>query len=478
MEVQLDKSLDWSIVEVFNQRINVQLYFREPRHISTRDMDRLRLTFLDKTFFFDMYGQQIGENDILECYVPAQLVEEWERDVFEFIEAFFDLQLIENETANKPIEIYLALLLQRIFFVVEISHIIIYLPLVYTNYPAPAQFFFEYLLRVAAKEMVDTEGISEAVWSEDSRLFEPRKDADDDVRVQNFEKLGLNGIYFLVNTASALVVFAFNAIGLLLLCALVHFSKCRRCKFVYTHRQSLYGRVFWNLPLEAINESYSLLAICSILNLYFLSWTDFAVSVNSLVSLISFIVLCLHPIVLQLYLRWNDVNLHKSSFKKKFGSSYADLALSSGRYVVYPLLVYYRRLTIPVCLVLFPQNFLVQFLWLLIVNSAMLAVLNIKRPYEDLRKNRSVVAEEAAFFVLNYLTLVLAGWVDDSQVIEGAGYLLVVIPLTFIVLYYIAYIVHQICQLRTFCKRKLFVRRALKDPLKHKNEAKYGSWAK
>lgn len=71
--------------------------------------------------------------------------------------------------------------------------------------------------------------------------------------------------------ASTLVVFAFKASVLILLCVLVHQLMCRLCRRVYKYRARLTGKIFWNLVIEFFNETYSLLAICSFLNLYFWS---------------------------------------------------------------------------------------------------------------------------------------------------------------------------------------------------------------
>lgn len=127
---------------------------------------------------------------------------------------------------------------------------------------------------------------------------------------------------------------------------------------------------------------------------------------------------------------------------------------------------------------MFPQTFIVQLLCLLAVNSTLLITVITWQPFKEWRRNASVVAEETVFFVLNYLVLISSGWVEDDQVVDSAGYLLVAIPLTFVLLWYFAFGLSAVCKQRSKCKRRLYIRRAMEHPRKSGTRPLYRTWVR
>ena len=84
---------------------------------------------------------------------------------------------------------------------------------------------------------------------------------------------------------------------------------------------------------------------------------------NSVVSLVIFVLLCIYPILIQLFLYKNRLNLKNKSFQEHYLAAYKDLRTDDSRYLLYPPMFLYRRLTIPVSIMLFPDMLLVQYNW-------------------------------------------------------------------------------------------------------------------
>ena len=97
-----------------------------------------------------------------------------------------------------------------------------------------------------------------------------------------------------------------------------------------------------------------------------LQWDDAntALKVNSAISVILFVSICIYPIIMQLFLYRKRHLLDKTYFRMKFSAAYADLRTDQGRYLFFPPMFLYRRLTIPVCILIFPDNLLVQYNWI------------------------------------------------------------------------------------------------------------------
>ena len=155
-------------------------------------------------------------------------------------------------------------------------------------------------------------------------------------------------------------------LSLIVLLALLLLSLiCCCCKCCRKQRSNFCGALLWNFPIAFLAESFSVVSICCVLNMTQLSWdTKTAIVANSVVSLVIFVLLCVYPIGIQLFLYKNRFNLQQSNFKKKFQAAYSGLQTEQSRYLIYPLMILYRRLTIPVFVLLFPDLLLVQYNWI------------------------------------------------------------------------------------------------------------------
>lgn len=307
--------------------------------------------------------------------------------LYAFILDSFDSHITDSWLVETFIDSHIALILQSIFFSLEITNLALYLPLVFVAYPANTLFFFDVLLRIAAKDLVDIDGLNEAVWN-DSLQSEA---GDEDMRVQNFEKLGLDGANFFPNVASTFTVFAVQTLVLAFGCILLHRLKCKRCKRIYKLRAECKAKIFWNLPLEFMDSAYSVLAICALLNLHMRSWQTPELFANSFCALLFFVLVAIYPILLQQFLYENDEKLKQRDFRLRFGSGYSDFELKNERYYAYPYLLLYRRLTVPACFILYPERFLLQFIWLQLTSSAMILLVASRRPFKSGKQNTNVI---------------------------------------------------------------------------------------
>lgn len=86
----------------------------------------------------------------------------------EFIdERIMQQEATDSQVVNIFINSQLALVLQAILFVVELCNILLYLPLVYVSCPAHTQYFYELLLRIASKDLIDVGAINRSIWKGD-----------------------------------------------------------------------------------------------------------------------------------------------------------------------------------------------------------------------------------------------------------------------------------------------------------------------
>lgn len=133
------------------------------------------------------------------------------------------------------------------------------MPLFSVNYPALAETFCNMLLQVAAFEAINTEKINERVWG--TKLAEFDENAD----IGRFANLGYNGPSIMPNLASTLIMFSLT---LLVPLAPICLSSCMLCCDCLSIDKSYFlGQLMWNLPIAFLINTYSVLAICSLLNI-------------------------------------------------------------------------------------------------------------------------------------------------------------------------------------------------------------------
>ena len=124
----------------------------------------------------------------------------------------------------------------------------------------------------------------------------------------------------------------------------------------YKNRKSLLrGKICWNLPLGFLRDSFSILSLCSLLNIYFISWATTQASVNSAFAITIIAILIIEPIVVAFFLYLNKPQLKHQAFKLKFEQAYPNLKDTENRFLLHPIFYLYRRILIPFCVIYFPE---------------------------------------------------------------------------------------------------------------------------
>ena len=128
-------------------------------------------------------------------------------------------------------------------------------------------------MRIAAFDIVEIGGFLDNVLS-----LEPTQPLN-----ENFEAVGLESIYLLNNMGTVAFLFFFWILAaqitfMLKLC--VYESKLVRN--TYNRMQK---KVFWNSIISLFLESYSLLSVCSLINISYISFKNYGVAVHSIVCI-------------------------------------------------------------------------------------------------------------------------------------------------------------------------------------------------
>ena len=196
---------------------------------------------------------------------------------------------------------------------------------------------------------------------------------------------------------------------------------------------------FWNWPIDFLKESYSVIAICCLINVFYSSWDTADAIINSTLAYTLLTMLVLYPGLSGMYLHSRRKDMKTKTFRKKFWSAYKGLIEKDGKYLLYPLFFYYRRLFTPMIIILRPDNFFAQYLFLLLSGLAAMILIAHMQPFTSPSENRVEILSELGIQISLYHILCFTEWMPDLKLRHQLGYSLVI----FIFLYFSAFIIRS-----------------------------------
>ena len=144
---------------------------------------------------------------------------------------------------------------------INTHQLIVLMPLFEIQMPANAQVFFNRINEIASFNMIDIEPyINRILRLEETGPFNP-----------NFSALGFTSLYFLNNMNSLILAFIFYL--LLVLLNLVVDRLQSRHERLDNLAKKLRHMLFYNMILEILTESYSIIAVCCMIGLNKLSFS-------------------------------------------------------------------------------------------------------------------------------------------------------------------------------------------------------------
>ena len=140
--------------------------------------------------------------------------------------------------------------------------------------------------------------------------------------------------------------------------------------------------MFWHWPITYLRDSYVVIMICCWYNVKYSAWHNKPAAFNTVIAITLLTILAVYPLLLQLYLCNRKAMLGTKAFKRKYGSAYEGLSHKGHKFVLYPLLFYYRRLVVALSVIYFPHNFILQYICLITTILATAALLGTQAPFE------------------------------------------------------------------------------------------------
>lgn len=172
----------------------------------------------------------------------------------------------------------------------------------------------------------------------------------------NFEAVGYEYRQFMLNIGT--LIFMFMILPMLALVSLLlGFKPCGKKSNSWS--QSLKEKLFWNAPIRMLTESYSIIAMCALINLMEIGKGNSFRITNTVSSIVAIVLVILLPILVPVFLYKNWENLNDEDFKKKYGALYEELKIEESKWVLLePVFFFGRRFFLAVVLCLSKEIFI------------------------------------------------------------------------------------------------------------------------
>ena len=284
------------------------------------------------------------------------------------------------------------------------------MPLFNVAQPANAEAMFKILLYIAAFDMVP----SELVYKD--MLEALKNESRHDELTGKVESLGFESTWLIPNLGSILF---FVGLFVLVLLVLLLFSKVPCCCYKTTGTlefgMQTQGMLFWNMPIGFLKSSYSVISICCLLNIAYMSWNEKDAIINSTLSCIIFGFLLVYPGLIQLFLYKRSSEMKRKAFQNKYIAAYEGLIIEDQKFILQPIFFFYRRILLPMFVILFPSNLTTQFFALEITGLATIMMIGYTIPFKSPSRNKAEMLEEVAIIILMYHMLCFSDWQPDMK---------------------------------------------------------------
>lgn len=156
---------------------------------------------------------------------------------------------------------------------VNTQQLIVMMPLFKIQMPANASNFFTQIMAIAAFDFYDFTDIIHDIFA-----LEPTESFS-----SNFETIGFESLYFLINMGSIFIIYLIYTAMLCLVLPLLSIKKASR----KLHKR-LGSKLKWNSLITLMNESYQIIVVCVLLNTEVFSFETGGLATMSLFCLVFF----------------------------------------------------------------------------------------------------------------------------------------------------------------------------------------------
>ena len=175
--------------------------------------------------------------------------------------------------------------LQQLWALIEAQQIVVLMPLFKITLPPLCSIFFGFLMQIASFDLIPIDSVIEEHGG-----MTPRDPIN-----TNFESIGFESMYLLINLGTILIMIILFPVFLLIL-LILRLVDCYSCSSKVSEKIS--RNLFWNAPIKILTESFAIILMCCFINLKVLGMDTTGESISSVMTLFLLLVCLTYPLVL------------------------------------------------------------------------------------------------------------------------------------------------------------------------------------
>ena len=226
---------------------------------------------------------------------------------------------------------------------INTQQLIVMMPLFKIEMPANAEMFFTGMMQIAAFDVYEFGDIIHELM-----MIDPTDPIN-----ENYEKLGFQSQYFLVNMGTILVFVLTYILSLIVspIISLFSYGRCS-CKWMKKITKRLNNKIFWGSLIVLMNESYMIVIVCVLINIRVLSMDSAGLKVMSILCVFFLFLTVILPSIFLMTLYKDFKNLESKAMQRKYGVLYQDLKLKNGKKILMlPGFFLFRRVMLAISVV-------------------------------------------------------------------------------------------------------------------------------
>jgi len=284
------------------------------------------------------------------------------------------------------------------------------MPLFDVNMPANAQAYFNQLNKIASFDLINIEPY--IVWVLRVNETGPL--------TPNFDDCGFGSLYFINNMGSMLIGFAMYIVGIIVLTLL----DCCNTKHKRAAQTSEYLRsnLFHNYIVGMMNESYSLLSVCTLISFYHISFASYGDTIQTVTGMFFFAMLFIYPaFIYRILVRgWNGPNF--TELMEMFSHFFEELRTDIGPVaLIHPYWFLFRRFLMGLVVVVL-RNYLCFQIFLKGISIVASVVISGYVPFETTHKRKVEFFNEIIVMMVMYCIFCFSDFVPDPQARSSIGF--------------------------------------------------------
>ncbi len=199
----------------------------------------------------------------------------------------------------------------------------------------------------------------------------------------------------------------------------------RRCSGrINRYHNKLSRYMMWGHPITVLYESYTMILICSLINLMNSSYDEWGDIISTVFSLAMLCVCLFAPITFVVVMLRKFSYLERNKIKIRWGKIFEGLDLKKGRTVVLQMAHYFLRRFMLIVVIVCQDYIIVQIMTVCFSFVTELIILGFIRPFKDPFNNKMEYFNELVILLTMYCLMCFTDWIPNIDMQTNIGWVI------------------------------------------------------